>query len=234
MLLNREYIRTEVRTPQEIAELERQLVIDYSPTIRYALKPYKFVVSAHDIEELYQSAMIFLIQKYRQFDHIDDAEFNRSIKCSIRYSIVDELRVRDTLSRGRRKAVSAIRKAESHLMQKLQRIPTHKEIAEELSISVSEYHQSIIYQDIDDEAEVSEIIVEQLDTVHQDVLIDTIYSCLSTQSEDIQRIMYLEFHMGFSKQDIGKILDMPIHKIRRLREKGIEHVKKSLKAGASL
>ena len=91
-----------------------------------------------DKDDLTGYGTIGLIEAVDRFDPTRNTSFESFAVTRIRGSVYDHLRASDWLTRGSRKKVKNLIKATSELETRLNRYPTDKELAEELSITADE------------------------------------------------------------------------------------------------
>jgi RNA polymerase sigma factor for flagellar operon FliA len=98
-------------------------------------------IKGYEREDLVGYGIIGLIESVDRFDPARNISFESYAVSRIRGAIYDELRASDILSRGARKKVKTLSKAIADLENKLGRIPSDGEVANELSISLEDLRQ---------------------------------------------------------------------------------------------
>jgi RNA polymerase sigma factor FliA len=127
----------------ERRELLERIVEKYLPLVHYlANKLQVFSTPSLDRDDLYSAGVVGLLEAVRKFDLGKNIEFQTFATIRVRGAIIDEIRRTDWVPRSVRQKSRRIDAAIHHLFNRLGRIPTDSEIAEELEISVEEYYQT--------------------------------------------------------------------------------------------
>jgi RNA polymerase sigma factor for flagellar operon FliA len=130
-------IRSAVREARGIRD---RLVVTYSPLVRYvAGRTVGRMGEPLDQEHLVSSGLVGLLSAVETFDPGRRTKFESYAICKIRWSILDELRKADPLSRRTRLRAHQIDRARDELVQKLGRAPMESELVGSLGISVAEH-----------------------------------------------------------------------------------------------
>jgi len=127
---------------REARGLRDRLVVNYSPLVRYvAGRTAGRVAGPLDHEDLVSSGLVGLLGAVETFDPGRSTKFESYAISKIRWSILDELRKADPLSRRTRLRAHQIDRARDELVQKLGRAPTESELVGRLGISVTEHRE---------------------------------------------------------------------------------------------
>ena len=127
---------------REARGLRDRLVVNYSPLVRYvAGRTAGRVGGPLDHEDLISSGLVGLLGAVETFDPGRRTKFESYAISKIRWSILDELRKADPLSRRTRLRAHQIDRARDELYQKLGRAPTESELVGRLGISVTEHRE---------------------------------------------------------------------------------------------
>ena len=125
---------------REARGLRDRLVVNYSPLVRYvAGRTAGRVGGPLDQEDLISSGLVGLLAAVETFDPGRGTKFESYAISKIRWSILDELRKVDPLSRRTRLRAHQIDRARDELVQKLGRAPTESELVGCLGVSVTEH-----------------------------------------------------------------------------------------------
>jgi RNA polymerase sigma factor FliA len=125
---------------REARGLRDRLVVNYSPLVKYvAGRTAGRVAGPLDQEDLVSSGLVGLLGAVETFDPGRRTKFESYAISKIRWSILDELRKADPLSRRTRLRVHQIDRAKDELFQKLGRAPTESELVGRVGISVTEH-----------------------------------------------------------------------------------------------
>ena len=131
----------EVRSAErEARELRDRLVVNYSPLVRYvAGRVSGRVAGPIDREDLISVGLFGLLGAVETYDPRRRSKFESYAISKIRWSILDELRKVDPLSRRTRLRAQRTERARDDLVQKLGRPPTESELVGCLGTSVTEH-----------------------------------------------------------------------------------------------
>jgi RNA polymerase sigma factor for flagellar operon FliA len=127
---------------REARGLRDRLVVNYSPLVRYvAGRTAGRIGGPLDLEDLISSGLVGLLGAVETFDPGRKTKFESYAISKIRWSILDELRKADPLSRRTRLRAHQIDRARDELFQKLGRTPTESELVGRLGITVTEHRE---------------------------------------------------------------------------------------------
>lgn len=114
----------------------------YAPLVRKLAHHLLAKLPANvEIDDIIQAGLIGLMDAVNRYEETVGAQFETYATQRIKGAMLDELRTSDWLPRSVRKNQRRIEAAIHKLQQKLRRAPTDTEIAREMDISISEYHE---------------------------------------------------------------------------------------------
>lgn len=114
----------------------------YAPLVRKLAHHLLAKLPANvEIDDIIQAGLIGLMDAVSRYEETAGAQFETYATQRIKGAMLDELRAADWLPRSVRKSQRNIEAAISKLQQKLKRAPTDTEIAKEMGVSISEYHE---------------------------------------------------------------------------------------------
>lgn len=123
-------------------ELLEKIVEKHLHLVHYlAGKLNIFSSSSMDRDELYSAGVMGLLDAIEKFDPEKGVEFQTFATIRVRGSIIDEIRRTDWVPRSVRQKSKHIDAAIHTLFNRLGRMPSDGEVAEELEISIDEYYQ---------------------------------------------------------------------------------------------
>jgi RNA polymerase sigma factor for flagellar operon FliA len=123
------------------AERER-LLTDHLPDVRYIAQRIHDRLPGHvPLEDLVHAGIVGLIEAVDRFDPSKHTQLATYAKFRIRGAILDSLRAADWSPRSLRKRARALAEANRTLSGELGRAPSEAELAERLSLSLSEFQQ---------------------------------------------------------------------------------------------
>jgi len=133
-----EFKRTDDQT------LRNQLIIFYSPFVKYVAGRVLAGLPRHfEEEDLVSYGIIGLIDAIERFEPDRNLRFETYAIPRIKGAIIDELRSIDWVPRSVRTKARAVEQAVTHLEATLRRTPNESEVAEELEMTVDEFHKAL-------------------------------------------------------------------------------------------
>lgn len=129
-------------TPTE--ERER-LILEHLPQVRLiARRIHERLPESVSLEDLISTGVVGLISAIDRFDPAHNVKLKTYAEYKIRGAILDSLRGLDWAPRQQRKKAKQIESAIARIEQRLQRMPSEDEIADELHLTVEEYHEWLV------------------------------------------------------------------------------------------
>jgi RNA polymerase sigma factor FliA len=127
---------------REARGLRDRLVVNYSPLVKYvAGRVSGRMAGPIDQEDVVAAGLFGLLNAVETYDPDRRTKFESYAISKIRWSILDELRKLDPLSRRTRLRAHQTERTRDELVQKLGRPPTESELAGRLGISVAEHRR---------------------------------------------------------------------------------------------
>jgi RNA polymerase sigma factor FliA len=122
-----------------------QLILEHLPQVRLIARRIQERLPENiSLDDLVSTGVIGLIAAIDNFDPSHKVKLKTYAEYKIRGAILDSLRGLDWAPRQRRRQAKRIEAAISAAEQRLKRAPTEEEIAEELEISLEEYHTWLV------------------------------------------------------------------------------------------
>jgi RNA polymerase sigma factor FliA len=133
-------------TPEILPEQERErLILEHLPQVRLIARRIQERLPENiSLEDLVSTGVVGLISAIDNFDPAHQVKLKTYAEYKIRGAILDSLRGLDWAPRQKRRQSKQIEAAIAVVEQRLQRVPTEEEIAEELGIGLDEYHQWLV------------------------------------------------------------------------------------------
>src|ERR1051326_2390267 len=130
------------RTSAAMTEAQReQLILEHLPQVRLIARRIQERLPENiSLDDLISTGVIGLISAIDHFDPKHNVKLKTYAEYKIRGAILDSLRGLDWAPRQQRKRSKQIEAAIASVEQKLHRMPTEEEIAEQLKVSIEEYH----------------------------------------------------------------------------------------------
>ena len=119
-----------------------EFVVEFTPLVkRIAYHMMTKLPASVQVDDLIQAGMIGLLDAIKRYEGSYGRQFESYASQRIRGSILDELREADWLPRSMRKKMRDLETNMRKLEQNLGHSPSEQELAEELDISLNEYHK---------------------------------------------------------------------------------------------
>ena len=136
----------ERRTAQREADcLRERLLVDYSPLVKYvAGRICTHTTHLLEYEDVISWGAVGLLDAVETYDPRRGAKFESYAISKIRWSILDELRKADPLSRRLRARVQQVEGTRASLAQRLGRSPTEAEVAREMGVGLPEHREFLL------------------------------------------------------------------------------------------
>jgi RNA polymerase sigma factor for flagellar operon FliA len=131
---------------RESVEAERErLILEHLPQVRLiARRIHERLPESVSLEDLISTGIVGLISAIDRFDPAHNVKLKTYAEYKIRGAILDSLRGLDWAPRQQRKRSKQIESAIQSLEQKLHRSPTEEEIAAQLGLAMTEYHEWLV------------------------------------------------------------------------------------------
>lgn len=133
----RRYHQRRADSDAENALIERYLSLVSSIVARLAMT----LPSHVDQDDLYSSGLVGLLQALRNYDPTCGASFETYARTRVRGAMLDELRKMDWVPRTVHEKARKIQTVIAQLEQKIGRVPTEKQMAKALNVSIPEYEK---------------------------------------------------------------------------------------------
>ncbi len=131
-------------TAHSAAERE-QLILEHLPQVRLiARRIHDRLRESVSMDDLVSTGIVGLISAIDRFDASHNVKLKTYAEYKIRGAILDSLRGLDWAPRQQRKRSKQIEAAISRAEQLLHRSPSEEEIAQQLGISLEEYHEWLV------------------------------------------------------------------------------------------
>lgn len=127
------------------AEERERLILEHLPQVRLiARRIHERLPESVNLEDLISTGIVGLISAIDRFDPAHNVKLRTYAEYKIRGAILDSLRGLDWAPRQQRKRTKQIESAIAVIEQRLHRTPTEEEIAEQLNLSMEEYHEWLV------------------------------------------------------------------------------------------
>lgn len=225
------YQKTDMKPRENLQLLEEESVRKNIRLIHRLVNHYRGAVDEGCLEDLQQIALMTYVLELRKFDHVDNDDFKGAVIVRVRGALIDELRQRDHLSRGKRSIVNKIRKAERALVAKHKRQVKAQEVCSYLEITLDEYGDAMVDASVLADIELDDIGEEYYgshDNAGSEDLKMSLEKELEKLPEEMRKVLYLMYVMGLSTQETALVMEVSEIKVHRLKTKGIDLLKQRI------
>jgi RNA polymerase sigma factor FliA len=127
-------------TERELKGLRDRLIVNYSPLVRYVVSRISARMTGPvDREDILSWGVFGLLDAVETYDPERRTKFESYAISKIRWSILDELRKADPLTRRVRQRSREVDLIKGEMSQRLGRMPTEEEVARELGVGIAEH-----------------------------------------------------------------------------------------------
>jgi len=220
-----------------------RLVVAYSPLVKYVAGRMSAGLPAHvDEADLISYGLFGLITAIERFDLAREIKFETYAIPRIRGAIIDELRSLDWVPRSVRARAREIERANAKLEHKLQRAPNDEEMAKELDMEGSDFHDALLQISnstiaaLDEMWTVSDSSGDQvslLDTIHDpdapdpehlidaNELKDRVADAIARLPEREKLVVALYYYENLTLREIGEVLGVTESRVSQLHTKAV-------------
>lgn len=224
-------------------QLDRdQLVTRFAPLVkRIAFHLMARLPSSVHIDDLVQNGMIGLLDAISRFETGHGAQFETYAVQRIRGAMLDGLRENDWLPRGLRRDMRRIEQAIARLEQENGRPPSERELAEALSMTLSEYqktlqeargHQILYFEDFS--AEGDEDFLERhftddaanpLKQLEESSMREQLVTAINDLPDREKLMMALYYEQDLNLREIGEVMGVTESRICQLHSQAISRLR---------
>jgi len=230
-------------------KIREAFVIQYSPLVKYvAGKVAMTMPQSIEFDDLVGYGVFGLLDAIEKFDPSREIKFKTYAVTRIRGAIYDELRSIDWVPRSIRQKVKELEATYMHMENKLGRIATDDEIAQEMGISIQELNQLYIkissttlistndpWRQGDEQEKVS--IMETLESpnsLNPDVIVEReevkklVIKTIEELPEKEKKVLILYYYEDLTLKEIGEVLNVTESRVSQLHTKAILRLKSKL------
>src|SRR5437762_853393 len=227
-----------------------RLVLAYSPLVKFVAGRMSSGLPAH-IEEadLISYGLLGLIGAIERFDPAREIKFETFAVSRIKGSIIDELRSLDWVPRSVRAKAREIESTQTKLEHELGRVPTDREVADALEMSIDDFQESLLQISnstvvaLDELWTVSDSSGDQvslLDTMKDpnavdparelgvSELKDRLANAISRLPEREKLVIALYYYENLTLREIGEVLGVTESRVSQLHTKAVLRLKARL------
>ena len=231
-------------------ELRQKLLAEYLPLVKsVAGRMAMGFPRSVELSDLVSTGVIGLIEAFHNFDPSRGVKFETYAVPRIRGAILDELRALDWVPRSTRAKSRMIEKGLVKLENKLGKIPSKRELARSLKITVRELHNALgdvsgstvlsldelVYKEGDDRQvpRVETVRSTQQEGVLSDIeqreLKDFMVSAIGGLSEQERLVVALYYYEELTLKEIGEVMQISESRVSQIHTKAIMKLRSMLK-----
>ena len=236
-------------TPKGTLDRDAQLR-QYAPLVhRIAHLMIARLPASVELDDLIQVGMIGLAEALARYEPSMGVQFETFASQRIRGAMLDELRDADWMSRGSRKLQKDIEGAIHRLEQRLQRPPRESEIAEELGMTLAQYHETLsrmrgaqlVYlEDLggkageEDEGFLDRYLPEDDDADPERILADqrlraALVDAIAKLPEREQYVMSMYYEHDMNLKEIAAVLGVTESRVSQLHSQAVARLRARLR-----
>lgn len=219
---------------------------EFAPLVkRIAYHMMRQAPASVQVDDLIQAGMIGLLDAINRYEGSYGRQFESYAAQRIRGSILDELRDADWLPRSIRRKMRQIELAVAKLEQQNGCAPSEQELADELQISLNEYHatlqsargaQLIYYEDFqqeDDEPFLDRLMIDDgsnpLDALVDEGLRKSLVSAIENLPPREKLVMGMHYEQEMNLREIGEVLGVSESRVCQLHTQAIARLRSRLR-----
>ncbi|TVZ38614.1 RNA polymerase sigma factor for flagellar operon FliA [Alteromonadaceae bacterium 2753L.S.0a.02] len=219
-------------------------VEDYVPLVKRIAHHMMARMPAHvQVDDLLQAGMIGLLEASQKYDAGKGASFETYAGIRIRGAIVDEMRRGDWAPRSVHRNARKVAEAIANLESRLGRDARDVEIAEELGMSLEEYHDVLrdststrlfSYEETFEENEdrlssnASEVFTGPAEKVHKDAMRNALAAAIQGLPEREQLVLSLYYEQEMNLKEIGLVLGVSESRVSQIHSQAALRLKAKL------
>ena len=227
-----------------------RLIVQYIYLIRYVVGRVKVTLPATiSVEDIAGYGVEGLINAIERYSPQKNTRFETYALIRIRGAILDKIRSQDFLPRSVRQKIKILKEAQEYLKQELGRMPTTKEIAEQVDMEPEKVNQllseDVTITSIYEKKGRAEDSVEIIDTIQDTHKLNPqenaeeknikqeLERALQRLPERERIIMVLYYQENMTLKEIGETINMSESRVCQLHAQGIMKLKNILSESRS-
>ena len=222
-----------------------EVVREYAPLVRrIGLMIVAKMPANVELNDLIQAGLMGLLDAATRYDPQEGVQFETYAGARIRGAMIDELRGTDWMTRSMRKTSRTVEAAIQKLEQTLHRPPTEREVAELLSMPLTEYQallydlhgcQLVYYEDFESTEEepwLDKICVDHhgpLEVLSDARLRDAVIAAIDSLPDRERVLMSLYYERNMNLKEVGAVLEVTESRACQLHAQAITRVRSRLR-----
>jgi RNA polymerase sigma factor for flagellar operon FliA len=233
---------------REIKGLRDRLVVNYSPLVKYAAGGISARMTGPvDREDVLSWGIIGLLDAIETYDPDRRTKFESYAISKIRWSILDELRRADPLTRRGRQRAREVELARGQLAQGMGRTPTEEEVARELGVGIAEHRAFLercrraqgasLQARLECDGNLHGLLADRR-AADPELAVETaelrqrLLDAIKTLGEKERVVTTFYFYEGLTLREIGRALNLTEGRISQILHKALAKLKETLSESA--
>ena len=224
-----------------------EFVVEFSPLVkRIAYHMMTKLPASVQVDDLIQAGMIGLLDAIKRYEGSYGRQFESYASQRIRGAILDELREADWLPRSMRKKMRDLETCMRKLEQNLGHSPSEQELAEELEISLNEYHkilqnargaQLIYYEDFqkdDEDPFLDRFCVDTGGDPLEALLDENLRALLIKAIDNLppreKQVMGMHYEQEMNLREIGEVMGVSESRVCQLHTQAVSRLRSRMRS----
>jgi len=236
------------RTYTDIQKKRDDLIIEYSPLIKYIANRLAIRLPPHiDINDIINSGVLGLMDAIEKFDENKGVQFKTYAEFRIKGAILDNLRSMDWVPRSVRKSVTLLENTYATLEKQLNRPATDDEVAEALQLPLEKLHDilaqasgvsllSLEMLSSHDDAKLrlldclsDDESINPLSVLHKEEFKSSIAQAIECLPEKERYVISLYYYDELTMKEISEVLMLTESRISQLHTKAVIRLRGKLR-----
>ena len=233
-----------------------KLILNYSPLVKYVAGRVSINLP-HSVEQgdLISYGIFGLIDAIKKFDLARQIKFETYAMARIKGAIIDELRSLDWVPRSVRSRARELERAYVKLENELKRVPSDKEVAKELGLSMDElskvmtqlsYTSMVALEELWSPGGEKDEGISLLDTIEDanakdpselfdiEEMKEILADAIDKLPEREKTVVALYYYEALTLREIGEVLGVTESRVSQLHTKSILRLRGKLRAAAGI
>lgn len=224
-----------------------EFVVEFTPLVkRIAYHMMTKLPASVQVDDLIQAGMIGLLDAIKRYEGSYGRQFESYASQRIRGSILDELREADWLPRSMRKKMRDLETSMRKLEQNLGHSPSEQELADELDISLNEYHkilqnargaQLIYYEDFqkdDEDPFLDRFCVDTGGDPLEALLDENLRALLIKAIDNLppreKQVMGMHYEQEMNLREIGEVMGVSESRVCQLHTQAVSRLRSRMRS----
>ena len=224
-----------------------EFVVEFTPLVkRIAYHMMTKLPASVQVDDLIQAGMIGLLDAIKRYEGSYGRQFESYASQRIRGAILDELREADWLPRSMRKKMRDVETTIRKLEQDLGHPPSEQELADELEMSIDDYHkilqnargaQLIYYEDFqkdDEDPFLDRFCVDSGGDPLEALLDENLRALLIKAIDNLppreKQVMGMHYEQEMNLREIGEVMGVSESRVCQLHTQAVSRLRSRMRS----